>query len=177
MKTVVELVDSAVERHAGRWFRPPHAQGEMAFLLACTRCDLCIQACPYGILFPLPLAQGVQVVGTPAMDLSTQGCHLCSDWPCVRVCEPGALRLPRVADGVVPPLPRLATITLDPARCLPYQGPECGACGSVCPVPGALAWEGPRPISVNLTIPKLASGVFASLVSQQANQLFYASFP
>ncbi|MEE8435675.1 MAG: hypothetical protein V3S64_12885, partial [bacterium] len=31
------------------------------------------------------------------------------------------------------------------ASCLPFQGPECGVCVSVCPVPGAIALEGTLP--------------------------------
>lgn len=148
VQTAVAWADSGVEQRARGWFRPPYALREMAFLLACTRCDRCIEACPHQVLFPLPLERGPQVVATPAMDLLTHGCHLCADWPCVRVCEPGALRLPTVAEGEVPPLPRLAMVQIDTTRCLPYRGPECGACGSVCPVPGALRWDGPRPTIV-----------------------------
>jgi ferredoxin-type protein NapG len=145
LKAVVHLVDSTVSRQAGRWFRPPYAMPEMGFLLACTRCDKCIQACPHEVLFPLPMEMGVQVGATPAMDLLNHGCHLCAEWPCVRVCEAAALQLP---EGQPPPLPRLAQVSIDAGVCLPYRGPECGACGSVCPVPGALRWEGHRPTVV-----------------------------
>ena len=148
LQTAIQWVDSRVERRAERWFRPPYALREMDFLLACTRCDRCINACPHQVLFPLPLERGAEVAGTPVMDLLTHGCHLCTDWPCVQVCEPGAMRLPVAGSGEKPALPRMATVTIDPARCLPFRGPECGACGSVCPVPGALRWEGPRPAVV-----------------------------
>ncbi|MBF0400193.1 MAG: hypothetical protein HQL80_02885 [Magnetococcales bacterium] len=150
VKTAVEWADSAVESRAGRCFRPPYAQREMAFLLTCSRCDRCIQACPHHVLFALPLEMGPQLAATPALDLLNHGCHLCSDWPCVRACEPGALRRPVGATPeAVIPLPQLATARIDPNRCLPYRGPECGACGSVCPVPGALRWDGPRPAIVS----------------------------
>jgi ferredoxin-type protein NapG len=33
-------------------------------------------------------------------------------------------------------------VRIDPETCLPYSGPECGACAHSCPVPGALEWEG-----------------------------------
>ncbi|MBF0459791.1 MAG: hypothetical protein HQL87_00195 [Magnetococcales bacterium] len=148
LQTVVNGVESGVEQRSAGWFRPPYAQREMAFLLSCTRCDRCIQACPHGVLFALPLRVGVRAAATPAMDLLTHGCHLCSDWPCVQVCEPSALQRPAVETGAGPPLPRLAQVTIDPGLCLPYQGPECGACGSVCPIPGAIHWAGPRPTIV-----------------------------
>ena len=126
----------------GNWFRPPYALAEAAFLRACTRCDHCITACPHEVLFALPARLGNQVAGTPAMDLLNRGCHLCADWPCVQVCEPNALRLPSETETAQL---RLARVDIDPAHCLPYRGPECGACGSICPVPGALFWDGPRP--------------------------------
>jgi ferredoxin len=33
-------------------------------------------------------------------------------------------------------------VRIDTETCLPYLGPECGACADSCPVPGALRWEG-----------------------------------
>ena len=145
IQTANYIVNQAMEPPTGRWFRPPYAQQESAFLLSCTRCDKCIIACPYGILFALPPTMGAQVAATPAMNLSSQGCHLCADWPCVAACQPHALQLPSMAEGATPLLPRLAQVKIDPARCLPYLGPECGACGSVCPIPDAIQWQGSRP--------------------------------
>ena len=120
------------------WLRPPFAQDELDFLLACTRCDKCVEACEFNVLFKLPANMGTTVAGTPAMDLLNRGCHLCSDWPCVKACEPGALKLPD--QGNV--LAKLARVRINTDTCLPYSGPECGACADSCPVPGALEWEG-----------------------------------
>ena len=129
-------------RRAENWFRPPFATPEMDFLLDCTRCDKCIEACPHDVLFTLPVRYGAQVVGTPVMDLRKKGCHLCSDWPCVTACQTGALKIPEPDDdGAVAP-PKLAVARIDEGTCLPYSGPECGACAASCPVPGALTWQG-----------------------------------
>jgi ferredoxin-type protein NapG len=128
---------------AESWLRPPFAKEEPAFLLACTRCDKCIEACPHDVLFKLPERLGRRVAGTPAMDLLNRGCRMCGDWPCVEACEPQALLIPN------PPVARarLARARIDPNTCLPYLGPECGACADACPVPGALEWEdGLRPV-------------------------------
>ena len=65
----------------------------------------------------------------------------------------GGLRARRVEDrgnaeteeGDTAPPPRLAVAEVDTATCLPYQGPECGACAGSCPVPGALVWELEKP--------------------------------
>ena len=96
-ETAVRLADESVTQRARHWIRPPFAQAELEFLLACTRCDKCIEACPHDVIFKLPARLGAQVVGTPAMDVLNKGCHLCEDWPCVNACEPDALRLPAAA--------------------------------------------------------------------------------
>ena len=132
----------AVAERAQHWLRPPYARDELDFLLACTRCDACITACPHDVIFPLPARLGVQVAGTPAMDLLNRGCHMCAEWPCVAACEPDALTRPDSA-----PSPKLARAHIDTDVCLPYLGPECGACADSCPVPGALRWtDGVRPV-------------------------------
>ncbi len=144
-KTAVRLVDESVSQRARRWLRPPFAQAELEFLLACTRCDKCVEACPHDVIFKLPARLGAQVVGTPALDILNKGCHLCEDWPCVKACEPEALKLP-VTDGEGElPLPKLARAEINTSSCLPYLGPECGACKPACPVPGALVWDREKP--------------------------------
>ena len=143
--TAVKLADEAASQRARRWLRPPYALPELEFLLACTRCDKCIEACPHDVIFKLPARLGAQVVGTPAMDVLNKGCHLCDDWPCVNACEPGALRFPVTDEDEEMPLPKLAHAEINVSSCLPYQGPECGACKPACPVPGALNWEMEKP--------------------------------
>ena len=67
---------------------------------------------------------------------------MCADWPCVAACEPDALTRP---DSPAPA--KLARVHIDTDICLPYLGPECGACADSCPVPGALRWtDGVRPV-------------------------------
>lgn len=149
-KAVVQGVELYAEQKASRWFRPPFALPELAFLLTCTRCDRCIEACTPGVLFRLSPRVGPEVAATPAMDLLNKGCPMCAGWPCVAVCEPRALVAPDTPK-TPPPAVRLAQVSVDTRHCLPYTGPECGACGSVCPVPGALRWAGPRP-SVETTV-------------------------
>ncbi len=141
------LAGDKAARRAQNWFRPPFAADELEFLLACTRCDKCIEACDYGVLFKLPARLGIPVVGTPAMDLLNRGCRMCPDWPCVKACEPEALRLPGRGGATAPARAKLADVRIDPDTCLPYAGPECGACAHACPVPGALEWlDGVKPV-------------------------------
>ncbi len=151
-KTAVEIADGHVSRKAKHWIRPPYAVDELEFLLACTRCDQCIDACPHDVIFNLPTRLGAQVAGTPAMDLLNKACHLCEDWPCVETCEPKALQYPTRSSEMVEesdekpiPLPQIAHAEINTKICLPYNGPECGACAASCPVPDALCWDGTRP--------------------------------
>ncbi len=142
---IVQVCDAKVTRQAAHWIRPPHAQDELAFLLACTRCGACIEACPHEVIFPLAARLGVTVAGTPALNLLHKGCHLCEGWPCVSACEPGALKR-ETGEGQEDNAPRaFARVSLDTDTCLPHQGPECGACEGSCPVPGALVWDLYRP--------------------------------
>lgn len=151
-EAIVGAVESRAQARAAHWIRPPFAVNELDFLLACTRCEKCVEACPHQVLFSLPGRLGPDVAQTPAMDLLNKGCHLCADWPCVSACEPGVLHLPEsdpegdpTTDEKRHGWPRLAVVVIHSSRCLPFMGPECGACGMACPIPGALRWHGTRP--------------------------------
>ncbi len=134
---VTETVADKLSELDINWIRPPFALAESDFVTSCTLCDECIKACPYDVLFKM------RDDGSPAMDLSNRGCHMCSEWPCVTACEPGALL--KNAENLAA-VPKFAVVTINEETCLPYQGPECGACNDTCPVPNALQWVGARPV-------------------------------
>jgi len=144
-KAVVKAADTSAKKQAARWIRPPYAISELEFLLACTRCGDCIEACPHDVIFPLSAKMGAKAAGTPALDLLNKGCHLCDNWPCVAACEPRALLQPE-PDTDAPQLPKLAKVTIDEQVCLPFNGPECGACIDSCPAPGALTLDLCKPL-------------------------------
>lgn len=145
-EAAVKHMDDKVSAKAARWIRPPFAIDEIEFILACTRCNACIEACPHDVIFPLASRLGASVVNTPALDLLNRSCHLCDDWPCVTACEPSALKLPEAdkPEAITPP--KIAHAEIDTDTCLPYSGPECGACVPLCPVSGALYLEMEKPI-------------------------------
>ncbi len=136
------LATAEVANRAPGWIRPPFALDELDFLLRCTRCDKCLEACPHDVLFALPARTGHHAAGTPAMNLLQKGCHMCAGWPCAAACESEALKLPEAGVDRPPDPPKFAVAKIDQTACLPYSGPECGACAGSCPVPGALNWEG-----------------------------------
>lgn len=144
----VRVSDVQHDAPLANWIRPPFALDELQFLSLCTHCNACIEACPHGTIVPLGAQHGLRLTGTPVLDLQNKACHLCSDWPCVTACEPGALKLPLQEEGAPPPLPRLADVTIDTQACLPHNGPECGACAGSCPVEGAMVWNQYKPYIV-----------------------------
>lgn len=146
--TVGRWLEQTVERAERRVvlerrLRPPGALPEMAFLAACTRCSLCVEACPPFALRKLPAHEGL-AAGTPYIDPALQGCTACETMPCARACPTGALTLP--AGGWAGY--RLAALELVPERCVTFQGTPCRACADICPVgPAALAIdEGGHPV-------------------------------
>jgi len=151
----VEIVVKKVNRRAANWIRPPYALDEADFLMACSRCNRCVEACPHQVIFKLPERLGAQVAFTPALDLLKKGCHQCEDWPCVNACEDKALVIPDPKPNEIgenePELPIMARAEINSATCLPYSGAECSACAGSCPVPGALTWDMTLPI-INLLV-------------------------
>lgn len=121
VKALDELVPSAPEP-----LRPPGALPEAAFLEACTRCGLCVPACPHTSVFVFNGKAAPELVGTPTLDPAQRACHMCDGFPCITACEPAALRPPTE-------LPKLGHVVLVPESCLPFMGPECGACRGLCP--------------------------------------------
>lgn len=130
-----QVVDRAERRVVlERRLRPPGALPEVAFLAACTRCSLCVEACPPFALRKLPAHEGL-AAGTPYIDPLLQGCTVCETMPCARACPTGALTLP--PEGWVGY--RLAALELVPERCVTYRETPCRACADACPVgPAAL---------------------------------------
>lgn len=120
-----KVMAEAIDRRVPPRRRPPGAVAEPLFLAACTRCDKCVEACPYNSIYTLK--PGIVGAGTPVMVPDERPCHVCTDFPCVAACEPNVLK-PPTAQTL-----RMGTVTVNPAVCMPFRGPECGACAGLCP--------------------------------------------
>ncbi len=97
--------------------RPPGAIQESLFVEECTRCDVCIKACPQRIL---ERSRG----GFPKVDFARGGCTFCG--VCADVCVPRALVRPSEGARPWPLAPAFAE------TCLAERGVECRVCGERC---------------------------------------------
>ena len=112
-----------------KYFRPPGALPEVAFLTACTRCGACAPVCPADAIVMLPPRAGL-AAGTPHLEPALQPCTVCPDMPCAAACPTGALTLPEGGwDGY-----RIGALEFVPERCVTYQGTACRVCADACPV-------------------------------------------
>lgn len=112
-----------------RGLRPPGALPEARFVEACTRCRLCVEACPHEAL-ALAGSEDGYPAGTPFMpNVAAKPCHLCEAMPCVAACADGALVAMPHEDL------RMGLAEVDPAICFAYQGQICDYCIDRCPFP------------------------------------------
>jgi ferredoxin-type protein NapF len=114
--------------------RPPWALAEANFLLACTRCGDCIDACPTCII--------TRDSGYPVVDFARGECTFCGN--CAAACMPRALTLTEAQS----PWSARAVIN---APCLARQRVECRICGDQCAA-GAIRFP---PLAGGIALPVL----------------------
>jgi len=132
IRSSAEVASFALDDAAGRFIprvqRPPGALPAVEFLIACTRCDACVDACPPGAI--LRLAEGAGIAaGTPFLSVvDHKPCTACVDVPCAKACPTGAL--------VVAPIETswMGTAVLDRDSCRAWNGGECSSCLKICPI-------------------------------------------
>lgn len=123
---VAKPIAREIERRLPSRRRPPGAVPEALFLAGCTRCLACVDACPHRAIYTLAPSVGL-AADTPVMVPDQRACHMCEGFPCAIACPEQVLIPP------TEPAWRLGFVRIDSARCLPFMGPECGACGDTCP--------------------------------------------
>ena len=102
--------------------RPPGALGQKNFTTRCTACQLCVAACPNGVLRPSTSALGLM---QPEMGFDKgfcrPECRRCSD-----ICPSGAIQ--PIGDGEKSAI-HIGYAVWDKTLCLPANGEdECGHC-------------------------------------------------
>ena len=120
---VVKKIQKKVPRIG---IRPPGALEEDEFILACTRCDDCVTACPHDAIFKPAYSEANIYGGTPFMDFKENACEMCTDFPCISSCKPGALKL---VDNFL----KVGVAKLNEEHCLVKQGQMCDYCARSCP--------------------------------------------
>ena len=128
---------TAARRRTIPVLRPPGAIEESSFLAGCTRCELCIEACPHEAIIQAP-SRLREAAGTPILDPDRQPCLMCADYPCIAACEP------QVLTHAIPKMMGTARITEH--LCLPHHGTPCSACREACPVEQAIVIRQNKPM-------------------------------
>ncbi|WP_288323433.1 4Fe-4S dicluster domain-containing protein [uncultured Eggerthella sp.] len=124
----------AVSRQADAAFvRPPGAASNRALAAACDRCMRCLQACPYGIVTPVPLAESLVAYGTPMLSFADGCCDFCMR--CVEACPTGALSPGGERERDL----GVAVVVKD--ACVAWDWAGCTVCGDECPVEGAITLD------------------------------------
>lgn len=143
---LAEQVEDAVTGVAPKLLRPPGALDEFEFLVACTRCDKCIKACPQDSIRKAGSSAGL-AVNTPYIEPRSMPCFLCTDLPCIPACPDGALIWPKrtLASGEELEGPRavkmgiakiLEDLCLTWAKDEEHPAQPCRTCVDRCPYPG-----------------------------------------
>ena len=141
---LAERVSDVVTGAGPKLLRPPGALDEFDFLLACTRCDKCIEACPQDSIIKAG-PQAALGAGTPHIMPRNMPCFLCTELPCITACPEGALVWPKrkVAGQELegPPAVKMGTARVKRSRCVTYEkegrpAQPCRVCVDRCPYPG-----------------------------------------
>lgn len=115
------------------YIRPPGANGEWDFLTACTRCGICKEACPEGIISLFSSNSGAKLTGTPYLNVNVSPCTFCNK--CIDVCPTSAL-----SPGEHAALIGEARIV--EKNCLTFEGVMCDYCIRSCPKNAIIMSEG-----------------------------------
>ena len=126
-KTTIQVVDAGIKfKFRRKIIRPPGAIEEEAFLMACTRCENCKNACPYKAIYKIDAISSGVLLNTPFIDPYFEACRFCEDMPCIASCKDGALLLKEKVKPI-----GLAMIHRE--HCLVQQGQYCDYCYNSCP--------------------------------------------
>lgn len=132
-------------------FRPPglsYPPGAVKrFLSKCTGCSECVYSCPYGVIFSLK--DSINGKNIPYIDVNSNPCRLCKDWPCIESCDDGALKPLKKIEDV-----NFGLAKLNFSYCINSQTGEktCTSCQEICPIPKTVTFRKNKPSFANSCI-------------------------
>lgn len=120
------IEDKQIPERKGRLV-PPGAKSPRNLAQHCTACQLCISACPNGVLRPsTDLSNLMQPVMQYERGYCRPECNRCSE-----VCPTGAIRLIDLAEKSSI---KIGTARIISSNCVTAKGVSCGNCERHCPV-------------------------------------------
>lgn len=139
---LMKFIDASMTTEVN-YIRPPGAQEEWDFLTSCTRCGVCQDSCPEGIISLFSTNSGVKLTGTPYLNLTKAACTFCNK--CIETCPTEALTYGTHAEV-------LGTAKVIKKNCITFEGVMCDYCIRSCPV-NALVGRGGQPeVDVDICI-------------------------
>jgi ferredoxin-type protein NapG len=106
--------------------RPPGALPDEDFEKACSKCGLCVQACPVKCI--VIDAEARIGDGFPYILPALAPCVVCDELACMKACPTGALKLVEKAKI------RMGLAVVDAGTCLRSHGEDCRLCVEACPI-------------------------------------------
>lgn len=106
--------------------RPPGALPEAEFESTCSKCGLCVQACPVKCISID--AEAVIGNGFPYIVAALAPCVVCEELACMKACPSGALKLVDRTEI------RMGLAMVDDRACLRSHGEDCRLCVEACPM-------------------------------------------
>lgn len=136
-------VDEISNRDCQDYLLPPGNASFQEFLIKCNKCYDCISVCPNESIRASHNINSV-VNEYPVIIPQVMPCYYCSDFPCIKACETGALTM----DNCDRPL---GIIKIIEDNCYAFQGHFCSSCVNNCPKTGAAIYlnELGRPVINN----------------------------
>lgn len=128
---------SSVKLSSEFLIRPPGSMPESKFVAACTRCGLCMKACPTNGLQPALLDAGIEGIWTPVLvpriGACTEECNACG-----QVCPTDAIKPFRIEDKKEI---FIGTAVIERDACIAWNaGKQCIVCDEYCSYK-AIEWK------------------------------------
>ena len=94
--TIYSVVDAGLKiKFRRKIIRPPGALPEEQFLLKCSRCDKCVEGCPYNAIHLVDQLHAGVLLKTPFIDPLYEPCRFCEDMPWPKV-NKHLIQLPKI---------------------------------------------------------------------------------